>query len=206
MSVRHIELVIERLSKSGDGVAPFEGRAVFVAGALPGDRVLAAVREEGKVLQGEIVELRLPSAERRPPVCPHAERCGGCDWMHLNDDAQVREKLEIVRSTLEHVGGGTIAAGKGPAIPARSERPLAHSRTSLRGMYALIARACSARCLIRSGSEASGCEPKASIASRAASNLPAMRCPRASISDASKPARVSHRDRSTASALPASRS
>ncbi len=105
MSVRHIELVIERLSKSGDGVAPFEGRAVFVAGGLPGDRVLAAVREEGKVLQGEILELRLLSAERRPPVCPHAERCGGCDWMHLNDDAQVREKLEIVRSTLEHVGG-----------------------------------------------------------------------------------------------------
>lgn len=105
MSVRHIELVIERLSKSGDGVAPFEGRAVFVAGGLPGDRVLAEVREEGKVLFGEIVELRLPSAERRPPVCPFAERCGGCDWMHLHDEGQVREKLEIVRSTLEHVGG-----------------------------------------------------------------------------------------------------
>lgn len=99
-----LELVIERLSKSGDGVAHHSGRAVFVAGALPTERVLVEVELDAKVLNGELLETLTLSPERRPPYCPLAERCGGCDWMHLQDDAQLREKTEIVVSTLEHVG------------------------------------------------------------------------------------------------------
>lgn len=100
-----LELVIERLSKSGDGVAHHSGRAVFVAGALPTERVLVEVELTDKVLNGTLLETLTWSAERRPPFCALADRCGGCDWMHLQDDAQLREKLEIVVSTLEHVGG-----------------------------------------------------------------------------------------------------
>ena len=100
-----LELLVERLSKSGDGVAPHEGRAVFVAGALPGERVLAEVTAEGKALRGELVEVLTPSPARRPPACPLASRCGGCDWMHLQEEAQLQQKEEIVLSSLEHLGG-----------------------------------------------------------------------------------------------------
>ena len=100
-----LELLVDRLSKSGDGVAPHEGRAVFVAGALPGERVLAEVTVEGKALRGELVQVLSPSPERRLPACPLAERCGGCDWMHLQEEAQLQHKEEIVLSSLEHLGG-----------------------------------------------------------------------------------------------------
>ena len=98
------ELLIERLSKSGDGVAQVEGRAVFIAGALSGERVLAEVDESARAMRGELLEVLAPSPARRVPSCPVADRCGGCDWMHLHEDTQLTEKEEIVLSTLEHMG------------------------------------------------------------------------------------------------------
>ena len=100
-----LELLVERLANSGDGVAQYDGRAVFLSGALPGERVLAEVNEAGKTLRGEVVQVLTPSPARRPPPCPIADRCGGCDWMHLQEDAQLQHKQEIVLSTLEHLGG-----------------------------------------------------------------------------------------------------
>ncbi len=100
-----LELLVERLANSGDGVAQHEGRAVFIAGALPGERVLAEVTEVGKALRAEVLQLLVPSPSRRVPMCPIADRCGGCDWMHLHDDAQLRHKQEIVLGSLEHLGG-----------------------------------------------------------------------------------------------------
>ncbi len=86
-------------------MALVEGRAVFIAGALTGERVLAEVDESARALRGELIEVLTPSPARRTPPCVIADRCGGCDWMHVHEDTQVREKQEIVLSTLEHVGG-----------------------------------------------------------------------------------------------------
>jgi 23S rRNA (uracil1939-C5)-methyltransferase len=99
-----IELLIERLAKSGDGVAHHEGRSVFVPGALPGERVVAEVEDH----RARLISVLAPSPHRRPPPCPHAEECGGCSWLHLDEVAQREAKEEIVRSTLEHIGRLTV--------------------------------------------------------------------------------------------------
>lgn len=125
-----LELLVERLANSGDGVAQYEGRAVFLSGALPGERVLAEVTESGKTLRGEVVQLLSPSPERRAPVCPIADRCGGCDWMHLQDDAQLVHKQEIVLSTLEHLGG--IERGSFELLPTvRSPEAIGYRRRAV---------------------------------------------------------------------------
>ncbi|MBM4778124.1 MAG: 23S rRNA (uracil(1939)-C(5))-methyltransferase RlmD [Archangiaceae bacterium] len=103
--MRRLELSIERLSKSGDGVAEVAGRAVFVPGTVPGDRVLAEVFDQGKAMRGELLEVLDPAPGRRSPVCPLADRCGGCDWMHLTEALQHEYKQQIVTSALEHLGG-----------------------------------------------------------------------------------------------------
>jgi len=103
--VRRLELAIERLSKSGDGVAHLEGRAVFVPGALPGERVIATLNEGQRALRAELLQVLTPSPARRRPACPLADRCGGCDWMHVEETTQVLEKEQIVVSALEHLGG-----------------------------------------------------------------------------------------------------
>lgn len=103
--MRRLELSIGRLSKSGDGVAEVAGRAVFVPGTVPGDRVLAEVFEQGKAMRGEVLEVLEPGPGRRAPICPLADRCGGCDWMHLTEEVQHQHKEQIVVSALEHLGG-----------------------------------------------------------------------------------------------------
>ena len=52
MSPGPVELSIERLSQLGEGVGSFEGRTVFVAGALPGERVRVRLDPDGKRAPG----------------------------------------------------------------------------------------------------------------------------------------------------------
>lgn len=103
--MRRLELVIDRLSKSGEGVAEVSGRAVFVPGALPGETVLAEVPDTGKALRAELLSILKASLARRQPMCGKAGECGGCDWMHITENEQVAWKESIVTSALEHVGG-----------------------------------------------------------------------------------------------------
>jgi 23S rRNA (uracil1939-C5)-methyltransferase len=97
------ELVIDRLSQLGEGVGKLDGRAVFVSGGFPGERLRVDVTPDAKVLRGQILELLEPSPERRAAVCPLADRCGGCDWMALDEVAQRAAKQESVLSALEHL-------------------------------------------------------------------------------------------------------
>lgn len=125
--MRPVELRIERLSKSGDGVASHEGRAVFVSGALPGELVLARLDDGGAVRRAELLRVLEASPARRTPPCPIAGECGGCDWMHVADDAQLAAKEAIVVSTLEHVGGlAPDAYLRSP--PIRAPAPLGYRR------------------------------------------------------------------------------
>ncbi len=99
-----VELRIERWSKTGEGIATFQGRAVFVAGAMPGEHVRARIQGDG-VLRAEVLEFLATAPARRAPACPLADRCGGCDWLHVDDAEQRRAKEAIVVSTLERLGG-----------------------------------------------------------------------------------------------------
>ncbi|HLL55232.1 MAG TPA: TRAM domain-containing protein, partial [Myxococcaceae bacterium] len=101
------ELTIDRLSQLGEGVGTHQGRTVFVQGALPGERVRVRLEPDGKVLRGELLEVLERSPQRRDPLslCAVSDRCGGCDWLHLDEGAQRDAKREVVLSSLEHLGG-----------------------------------------------------------------------------------------------------
>ncbi|MEW6431962.1 MAG: TRAM domain-containing protein [Myxococcota bacterium] len=125
--MRRLELVIERLSKSGEGVAELSGRAVFVPGALPGETVLAEVSDTGRALRAELLAILKASLARRAPMCGKATECGGCDWMHVAEDEQVAWKESIVVSALEHLGG--VAPGSYERLATiRSPRVLGYRR------------------------------------------------------------------------------
>jgi 23S rRNA (uracil1939-C5)-methyltransferase len=96
---------VDRLSAEGEGVARWNDRALFVPGALPGERVRLVPGVEGKVQRGRLVEVLRPSPERVSPGCPLAGTCGGCDWLHLAPGAQRREREAALRAALERLGG-----------------------------------------------------------------------------------------------------
>jgi 23S rRNA (uracil1939-C5)-methyltransferase len=101
-----VEATIERLVASGAGLARVDGRVVFVAGALPGDRVRARiVRRAKRHAEAVVEELLEPSPDRRTPRCAHFSACGGCALQHLAYPAQLAAKRDLLLDALRSVGG-----------------------------------------------------------------------------------------------------
>ncbi len=96
---------VEALTHEGAGVAHHEGKAVFIDGALPGERVRFCYDGRKRHYdKAHVVEVLESAADRVEPPCPHFGVCGGCRLQHLAPAAQVRAKEQIVRDTFWHVG------------------------------------------------------------------------------------------------------
>jgi 23S rRNA (uracil1939-C5)-methyltransferase len=96
--------LIERILPGGLGLAHADGRTLLVALAAPGDRVRALIeRVHGRVAFASIEEIISPSPVRIEPPCPYFGRCGGCDFQHLNYEAQLSAKVEMIRDCLRRI-------------------------------------------------------------------------------------------------------
>ena len=97
------------LSHDGRGVARPQGQSgpvVFVAGALPGQQVRARVlRRKSRHVEADCIEVLRPAPDAVPPLCPHADACGGCPLQRMPYAAQLRAKEELLRQTLRRIGG-----------------------------------------------------------------------------------------------------
>jgi 23S rRNA (uracil1939-C5)-methyltransferase len=104
-----MRLRVASLAAGGDGVAHAdrgqERRAVFIPHAAPGDLVDVEVDFTHRPARASSVRIVEPSPQRVAPPCPAADRCGGCDWMHLAETAQREAHLEIARAALERAAG-----------------------------------------------------------------------------------------------------
>lgn len=102
------EITIEDLGNNGEGIGRIEGYTVFVEGALPGERVrVLMVKTKKHYGYGKLREILEPSPDRITPVCPVAEKCGGCQLQHLSYEAQLAFKTKKVKDHLERIGGLT---------------------------------------------------------------------------------------------------
>jgi 23S rRNA (uracil1939-C5)-methyltransferase len=102
-----LELEIDSLAFGGRGVARADGFVVFVAGALPGDRVRAEVTKGKKrFAEARAVELLRSAPDRLPDRCVHGgEPCPGAPWQGLPYEQQLRYKQEQVAEALGRIGG-----------------------------------------------------------------------------------------------------
>jgi len=124
-ALKTVELSIEKLAVGGDGLAFLEGKAVFVPGTIPGERVRAALsdgdRASGDWSAAAVEEVLEASSDRVEPGCPLYGVCGGCSLQHMAYSRQVREKAEILRDCLSRIGG--LSA---PDIPVVSSEPYSY--------------------------------------------------------------------------------
>jgi 23S rRNA (uracil1939-C5)-methyltransferase len=102
-----LEVEIDSLAFGGRGVARSEGLVVFVAGALPGDRVRVEITKAKKrFAEARTLELLQPSAERIADRCIHeGEPCPGAPWQGLTYERQLTHKSEQVDEALRRIGG-----------------------------------------------------------------------------------------------------
>ena len=94
------------LSHDGRGVGRREGgKTVFVAGALPGERVLARqTRRSRNFDEAVTLEVLQASPDRVEPRCPHFGTCGGCALQHLREAEQIVAKQRVLLDNLERIG------------------------------------------------------------------------------------------------------
>ncbi len=105
LSREPLEATVDGFTHGGEGVARIEGKAVFVPGALPGERVrVRVVDDRPNWARAELLEVLDPSPDRVVPPCPYVPACGGCDLQHARPDAQRRLKTRVVREQLARLG------------------------------------------------------------------------------------------------------
>lgn len=109
-----IELDITGIAHGGVCVARHDGRVVFVADAIPGERVRARVTEARKksFARAATVEVLEASADRRSHIWPEAalerdpdERAGGAEFGHVALERQRSLKAEVLDDALRRFGG-----------------------------------------------------------------------------------------------------
>ena len=102
---------IENWSADGAGVCRIGGRAVFVKGAIPGERWtvrIMKVTNTAVYARGE--ELLDASPERITPDCPVFGKCGGCVLRHVSYEEELRFKLSRVNEAYRRIGGLSLVA------------------------------------------------------------------------------------------------
>ncbi|TFV83818.1 class I SAM-dependent RNA methyltransferase [Microbacterium sp. dk485] len=121
-----VELEITDVAHGGVFVARLEGRVVFVADAIPGERVRARLSDTRKksFWRAETVEVLTSSPHRRPHVwaaadvtTPPEQRPGGADFGHIDLPHQRELKLKVFRDALERIGKVDVPVTMQEAVP-----------------------------------------------------------------------------------------
>ena len=100
-----VELEITDMTDDGKGLGRLSGLAIFVAGAVPGDKVSARItRLKKRYALAETITLLEASAARVQPPCPYYQNCGGCSMLELSYEEQLRIKRKNIITKLERIG------------------------------------------------------------------------------------------------------
>lgn len=101
-----LEVDITGYTSEGQGVARVDGLAVFVAGAIRGERVKIRIAHLGHTAAyGDIVQILQKSPERINPQCPYEKDCGGCVFHHMTYEEELYAKAQRVGDALTRLGG-----------------------------------------------------------------------------------------------------
>ncbi len=116
-----LRLEVHDLAAGGEAVGRVDNFVVFVPHGAPGDvleiELTALKKSYGRGRISRIVE---PSRRRIEPPCPVYYQCGGCQFQHIDYDAQLFHKTKMVKDSLEHLSpleGVVVRPCKGMADP-----------------------------------------------------------------------------------------
>ena len=100
-----ITIKINDVTHEGKGVGKYQGIAVFVPFALPGEEISVEVMSKKKSFwEAKIVTIIAPNPERQTPACPYFGQCGGCQLQHATRPEQNSIKTTILQSAMTRIG------------------------------------------------------------------------------------------------------
>lgn len=96
------EVDIIDLGCEGEGITKIDGYTTFVKGALKGEKAkIKIVKANKNYGYGKLLNIIEKSEFREQPICESFGRCGGCLLQHMNYEAQLDYKTEMVKNTLK---------------------------------------------------------------------------------------------------------
>ncbi len=98
LPTKAVELTIDNLDHHLTGVGRYQGKACFVEGVLPGEKVSVQITEQKKqYAHARLRQVIEPSAERCEPFCPAFKQCGGCNAQMMPQAMQCQAKQQGVQ-------------------------------------------------------------------------------------------------------------
>lgn len=111
------------LSHDGMGVGKVNECIVFADGVLPQETALIQITSKKKnFMLAQVQQLMTVSKDRVDPVCPLFHHCGGCQIMHLRDEAQLQFKKKKVSNQIKKTLGLTFDFPIVPSLPTLNYR------------------------------------------------------------------------------------
>lgn len=88
---------LEKMTYGIYALGKVDGKVIFVPYGAPNEKVEVEIIEEKTDYNiGIITKIIQPSPFRQLSICQNFPTCGGCHWLHLNADTQLREKENLL--------------------------------------------------------------------------------------------------------------
>lgn len=100
-----MQVRIDKINSQGNGVGIHNGKKVFVEKTAVGDVVETEIIKENKdFIVAEVKNIIAKSNDRTIPKCPFYDKCGGCNLLHLSEQAYYDFKINIALEAAKHAG------------------------------------------------------------------------------------------------------
>ncbi len=92
------------LDAEGRGIVEFNGRKFAIKGLLPGELATMELVYRAKETGARLCKVLEPSSDRVEPACPVFDKCGGCQLLHMSENAQKAFKQGLCENLLGGFG------------------------------------------------------------------------------------------------------
>ena len=100
-----IEVQIGPVAHGGHFVARYNGQVIFVRHGITDELAKMKITSvSSKIAHADVIEVTKPSEHRVLPPCRYAGSCGGCDFQHIEINAQREYKSVIVKEQFLRIG------------------------------------------------------------------------------------------------------
>ncbi len=101
-----VQVTIQGYDMNGSGVAKINNVVVFVSKALDQEEVIAKITNVHKHYAfAETIQVLKASPNRISSCCPYYEKCGGCDFLHMNYKTECFIKTQKVYNAFSKICG-----------------------------------------------------------------------------------------------------
>lgn len=110
-----MKINVEEININGEGISFFEGKKYCVREVLEGEVVDVLVqREKNNFVDTKLNKVLTPSQKRIKPKCIWCDKCGGCNFMFVDEKYALEIKKNVIKKYFSDFFSGIIISHSSP--------------------------------------------------------------------------------------------